>query len=156
MNISNLKIKAFTLNEMIVVLLITTLVVGMAFAVLQLVQNQMHDIQNNYERNTELNRLRQALWIDFNSYEEIYYDEQNSVLELRNEIASRSYSFQKSQIIREHDTFSIELQNQRFYFKNIEQLGGKVDAIHLTTTSKLGGQQLFVYKKNSAHTYMNQ
>ena len=51
------KISAFTLNEMLVVLLVTTIVVSMGFAVLQLVQQQMGGIDRNYERNTELNLL---------------------------------------------------------------------------------------------------
>ena len=54
---TNSKVQAFTLSEMIVVLIITSIVIGMAFSVLRLVQKHMGGIQDNFNRSTELNRL---------------------------------------------------------------------------------------------------
>jgi len=65
------KIKAFTLNEMLVVLLITAIVVGMSFAVLSLVQQQMHGIDGNYKKNTAFNLLKQSLWFDVISFDRL-------------------------------------------------------------------------------------
>lgn len=41
----NNKVKSFTLSELLVVMIITAIVVGMAFSVLRLVQKQIHTIQ---------------------------------------------------------------------------------------------------------------
>tara|TARA_R110002094_G_scaffold202065_1_gene173391 strand:+ start:295 stop:504 length:210 start_codon:yes stop_codon:yes gene_type:complete len=62
---NNFKIKAFTLSEMVVVTILTSIIVGIAFSVLSLVQRHMYSIKQNFNNNTELSKLEQALWIDF-------------------------------------------------------------------------------------------
>ena len=103
------KIKAFTLNEMLVVLLITAIIVGMAFSVLSLVQRQMHGIEGNYERNTELNLLRQSLWIDFNSFEGIWYESKTNELLFVNELKEVKYQLFEDFIIKDTDTFQVQI-----------------------------------------------
>ncbi|OWW23501.1 hypothetical protein B4Q04_20085 [Zobellia sp. OII3] len=149
------KISAFTLNEMIVVLLITTIVVGMAFSVLNLVQRQMAGIQYNYGNTTELNLLRQSLWIDFHRFDHIRYNEKNQVLVFENEMGVVRYEFEEGKIIKEKDTFNLKFEYNTFYFEDEEQSSGDIDAISLKTTMEYGGQRLFVFKKNSATIYMN-
>ncbi|WP_282160863.1 PulJ/GspJ family protein [Ulvibacterium marinum] len=150
------KIRAFTLSEMIVVLLITTMVVGMAFSVLRLVQNQMNGITGNYERNTEFNLLRQSLWIDFNKHDRIYYNENNRELQFVNEMGGQTYRFEEDFITKDIDTFRIKWEARRFLFENRDISLGEIDAIHFQTTKASGNRSLFVYKNNSATTYMNQ
>ncbi|WP_425237701.1 PulJ/GspJ family protein [Ulvibacterium sp.] len=156
MQISVKKIQAFTLSEMIVVLLITTMVVGMAFSVLQLVQNQMNGIAGNYERNTEFDLLRQSLWIDFNRYDRIYYNENSRELQFVNEMGGQTYRFTEDFMTKDIDTFRIKWETQRFLFENRDSPLGEIDAIHFQTTKAFGNRTLFVYKNNSATTYMNQ
>ena len=67
------KTKAFTLSELLVVLLITVIVAGLAFTTLNLVQKQMRDIRVGFESSSEKGRLKQVLWKDFNSYSRIYF-----------------------------------------------------------------------------------
>ena len=148
------KIKAFTLSEMIVVLLITTIVVGMAFVVLNLVQKQMHGIQGNYEINTRLNLLRQSLWTDFNRFENIRYNAEQSTLVLSNELGHSTYIFEEDLIIKEQDTFEIKREYLKFYFEKREQSSGIIDAIDLRTTKEFGDQEIFVFKRNSANIYL--
>lgn len=156
MRIKVKKIQAFTLSEMIVVLLITTMVVGMAFSVLQLVQNQMNGIAGNYERNTEFDLLRRSLWIDFNRYDRIYYSEKSRELQFVNEVNSQTYRFEEDFITKDIDTFRLQWETKRFLFENRESPLGEIDAIHFQTTKAFGNRSLFVYKNNSATTYMNQ
>ncbi|WP_373518425.1 type II secretion system protein J [Pricia sp.] len=148
------KVRAFTLAEMIVTLLITTIVVGMAFAVLNLVQRQMLGIERNYERTTELDRLRQSLWIDFNRYGTIAYDEKNGELSFSNEMGTQKYKLDKNLIVKGKDTFDLIWEHRRFLFENIERTSGEIDALDLWTGKAHGGRRLFVYKNNSADTYM--
>src|SRR6056297_3780700 len=100
MNDMTKKIKAFTLHEMLVVLLITALVVGMAYSVLRLVQIQMNGISSNYEQTTEVRLLKQILWIDFNQYDRIWCNAANREIFLSNEINEVTYQFQKELVLK--------------------------------------------------------
>lgn len=150
-----LKLKAFTLSEMIVVLLVTTIVVGMAFAVLRLVQGQMQGIGADYEKNTEMNLLRQSLWVDFNCFNKIRLDPSKEVLTFFNELEEVTYEFKNGQIIKQKDTFNIKLYTTKFYFDNTPRTFGEIDAIDLQSIKEYGSQRVFVFKKNVAATYMN-
>ena len=63
------KIKAFTLSEMLVVLLLTAIVVGIAFSILSLVQRQMGGIQNTLEDGSRFRQLKQQAAIDINTFQ---------------------------------------------------------------------------------------
>lgn len=155
MDIKYRKLRAFTLSEMIVVLLITAIVVGMAFSVLGLVQGQMDGIRKNYEKNTELDRLRQSLWIDFNSYDRAFYDRTLGELMFVSEPGSVRYRFDGQVIVKETDTFHIEGKDLVPYFENKERSFGEIDALGFGTTNEMGGRPVFVFKENAATTYMN-
>jgi len=71
------KIEAFTLSEMIVALAITTIVVGMSYAV---------GIEENYEKNTKLHLLKQSLWFDFNTGDKVFYNSEKRELSIENEL----------------------------------------------------------------------
>jgi len=150
------RIPAFTLNEMMVVLLLTSLVVGMAFAVLQLVQKQMRGIDNNYDNRTELNLLRQSLWLDFNQHDGAWFDQKESVLVFANGLNEVSYQLDEDKIIKGIDTFEVALQTKAFFFKGIAQSSGEIDALDFTTAKANGAQRFFVSKKNAATSYMNE
>jgi len=139
---------------MIVVLLITIIVVGLAFSVLRLVQKQMGGMQENYENGTELNLLRQALWIDFTSYPTINYNDANNTLQFSNELGFKDYTIEKEQIIREKDTFKLKLKSITFYLDGIEYVNGEIDALRLETTKEQGSKVIFVHAENAANEYM--
>nr|MUH40263.1 hypothetical protein [Zobellia laminariae] len=141
---------------MVVVLLITVIVVGMGFSVLSLVQKQMTGIQYNYGNSTEINLLRQSLWVDLARFEIISYNEQNQILTCESEIEAVNYKFSKEMIIKGKDTFNLNLENYIFYFDNQERTNGDVDAVNIRFGKEYGEEKLFVFKSNSATTYMNQ
>jgi len=150
------KVKAFALQEMIVVLLITTIVVGMAFSVLNLVQKQMGNIEGIYKVKLEANKLRQSLWIDFNRYSYVYFDQKKQLLYFSNEMEEKQYAIVNNQFVTEKDTFHIQLASKDFYFNNQTRFSGEIDAIELKTSKETGYQQIFVFKDNAPATYMNQ
>jgi Tfp pilus assembly protein FimT len=55
------KLKSFTLSELLIVMIITAIVVGMAFSVLRLVQKQIHTIQTNFDKSSTLALFEQRL-----------------------------------------------------------------------------------------------
>ncbi|MDD7886053.1 prepilin-type N-terminal cleavage/methylation domain-containing protein [Flavivirga sp. 57AJ16] len=149
------KIEAFTLSEMIIVIIITSIVVGMAFSVLSLVQRHMGSIQSNFNKSTELDKLEQALWIDFNRYAKISYNGMEDKLIFTSEIDTINYKFTKAYIVKGLDTFKLPLQHKTIFFDGQEKQSGFMDAIKLETTKALQSQQLFIYKQNDATQYMN-
>ncbi|WP_394973717.1 hypothetical protein [uncultured Croceitalea sp.] len=146
------KIQAFTLSEMLVVLLLTVIVVGLAFSILSLVQKQMNTAKDNFETKTELNQLKQALWRDFRTFTEINF--QNEQLTLKNEINQVNYNFVNDYIIRKTDTFYIRLNQKQLYFDGEVVTSGIVNALVLETSKAAGGKKIFVYRENAADIYM--
>lgn len=148
------KIKAFTLSEMIVVLILTSIVVGLAFSVLNLVQKHMSSIHQNYTNKTMLNKLETALWLDFNRYSKIEYNNLENELKFTTAIDSVVYQFSEKNIIKGIDTFPVPLQLKEFYFDGERIENGQIDAIKLEAQKELQNQQLFIFKKNDATSYM--
>ncbi|NRR91366.1 hypothetical protein HSX10_07300 [Winogradskyella undariae] len=140
---------------MIIVLILTSIVVGLAFSVLSLVQRHMLAIQQNYNKTTELNRLETALWLDFNRYTKVRYSGFENELRFSSPIDSVSYKFYDENIIKETDTFNIRLQNKMFFLDGETAIDGKMDAIKLVTSKNAQTQVLFIYKENDASNYMN-
>ena len=136
------------------VLMITIVVVGLAFSVLNLVQKQMESMSENYEGNTELNLLRQSLWIDFQTYPNISFNSNTQVLSLSNEIENTNYHFEEEWVICKQDTFSLKLVSPLFYFDGKEVSNGPIDAIKLMVGQKNSSKAVFIYNENPASEYM--
>ncbi len=156
MPVSHLKIKAFTLSEMLVVLLITTLVVGLSFGVLQLVQKQMHGMSGHYETHTQINRLKQSLWIDFNSSDRAYFNPQTSQLYFNDPIRAKGYYFMQDRVIGIRDTFFLGDFSYEFFFENQAPVNVEVDALSIEIMNEGATQKIFVYKRNAASSFLNQ
>ena len=149
------KIKAFTLREMIVVVLLTVIVVGLAFSVLQLVQKHMYAIKHNFENSTNVTLLEQSLWININRSNSIQYDDFDEKLSFISEIDTVTYDFEKTYIIKEMDTFNVRIINNIFYFEGKETTKGKIDAFKLVTDKEFQNRVIFTSKRNDATIYMN-
>ena len=149
------KIRAFTLSEMIVVLILTSIIVGMAFSVLTLVQKHMNSIQINFNKNTELNKLEQSLSLDFNRYSYVTYKPYEDALIFASEIDSITYIFTNKYIVTKLDTFNIDIERKTFFFDGEKVEIGNVDAIKLETSKTFRSQLLFIFKKNDATLFLN-
>lgn len=147
---SKIKLKAFTLSEMLVVLAITAIVVGLAFVILNLVTKQIRLISTNYTNDTEVDKLENALWIDFNAYETVIFNKQNKTLYLSNSNRRITYIFSDNYSLRNQDTL-IRVDGLNTYFLGAEQNTGSIDAIELSIDAK----KVFVSKKSDASFYLN-
>lgn len=155
MNSEKHKIKAFTLSEIIVVVLLTVIVAGLAFSVLQLVQKQMYAIKANFENSTSVTLLEQSLWIDANKSNTISYNENEDKLYFISEIDTITYAFEPTYIQKDIDTFPVTLTEKLFYFNAEETTSEKIDAFKLITTKEFKSRAVFIRKRNTANTYMN-
>ncbi|GGF10437.1 PulJ/GspJ family protein [Flavobacterium limi] len=150
------KLKSFTLSELIVVMIITAIVVGMAFSVLRIVQKQIHKIQSNFERTSTLTLFEQKLWQDFNeTHDAVYYNDTQSLV-LISELDTIAYSFQEKYTMRNLDTIHLVINPNKVFFKGKEVSTGIVDAISLDAKTEIPDYEIFVSKKNDITLFMNQ
>lgn len=149
------RMKAFTLSEMIVVLLLTTIVVGLAFSVLGLVQRHMEAIRSNFNKNEEIQHLEQILWIDVNRYPNIRYSKVDNRLFFWSPLDTVTYDFTTDLIIRENDTLQIGISAKKFYRNTEEVSAGTIDAIELISDIRTLEQPIFVFRRNDATQPVN-
>lgn len=150
------KVKSFTLSELLVVMIITAIVVGMAFSVLRLVQKQISTIQKNYEKSTRLSLFEQKLWQDFNESDNIVYNKQNNSISLHSEIDTVVYSFQDDFVIRNKDSIILKVSIEKTLFEGNEVSQENIDAIAISGEMELPKYKIFVSKKNDITHSMNQ
>ncbi|KZS40910.1 hypothetical protein AWE51_24210 [Aquimarina aggregata] len=148
MRIVNQKIKAFTLTEVMVVLVISAIVAGLAFSVLGIVQRNMRSIENNYAYQSEIQSLEVALTIDFNKFTDIQWNAREDQLELSSPIHQRVYKFTNDSIVTLVDNYPVQLKKKVFFFKGQQVNSGRIDAIKLTFDKTTDLHRIFVYKHN--------
>lgn len=153
--VSRLKASSFTLNEILIAMIVSVIVIGIAFSVLGLIQKHMWSIQENLKAIGDLNRLEQALWIDFNTYHNITYNDQASEMILASPLDSISYKLNGHWIVREKDTFQIKMNDKTFYFNGKNVTNGKIDAFQCIGDKNKINQSIFVYKRNDAALFIN-
>jgi hypothetical protein len=151
----NTKIQAFTINEIVIVMIISTVVIGLAFTVLSLVQRHMWAIQHNFNLNTEFNRLEQALWIDTNNYNAINYGETEKKITFKTVLDSTIYQLKPEFVLKDKDTFYIKIEEQTYFFSGIEVMNGTVDAFRLNLSKQYKNQSIFVFKHNDAVQFID-
>lgn len=156
------KYKAFTIHEMIVVLVIASLVITISILVLNLVQKQIQGITKGYQYKTEIRLLEKSLLNDLNTFELTYEPATNSLNGL-SEVAEVHYKFFQNFILRNKDTLFIKIDEKQFFLDNIKVSSGTIDAIDIKiedtfrqTQNTVSTHKLFLYKQKAAAFYMQQ
>lgn len=149
------KTPAFTLSEIIVVIILTSIVVGLSFSVLTLVQKHMYGIQNNFNRNTALSKLEQSLWLDFNTYSRVTYNVSNNKLVFNTEIDAVTYDFTNTNIVKGKDTFDIVCEKKTFFLNGSQVKHGYIDALKLEMSKTFQNKRIFIFRQNDATFFMN-
>jgi type II secretory pathway pseudopilin PulG len=150
---NNKKVNSFTLSEMLVVMIITAIVVGIAFSILSLVQRNIEKIKNNLNITTELSLFEQRLYTDFNEHN--YIVKENNKLILISDIDTLIYNFKGEFLIRNTDTISLKLDIiSASYFGNKVQ-NGNIDAVYISAKEQINDYGIFVSKQNDAVQLMN-
>ena len=150
------KIKSFTLPELLIVMILTAIVVGMAFSVLRLVQKQIHIIQTNFEKTSSLALFEQRLWQDFNEMNHIVFSAKDNSLLMESEMDTVVYSFQENYALRNSDTLKLRLVVNKIFFLGKEMHEGDIDALSISGNAELPDYEIFVSKKNDLTLFMNQ
>ncbi len=151
----DIRVPAFTLSEMIVVLLLTAIVVGLAFTVLNLVQKQFASVRDNFQQTTAIDGVEQQLWIDLYKSPEVTYDDGSRKLTFESPLRTTQYSLDDQYIEKEGDTLKAKVDSYTFYYEGEVVSSGKVDALRIEFDRKLQNRVLFVFKKKDAEKFMN-
>lgn len=150
----NKKLKAFTLAEMVVVLVVASIVIAMGFLVLNMVRKQVVLIQRNYQKKQEVQFFEVTLTRDFNA-RNVFYDKNKEQLILKNTKDSISYVFSDTIIIRNKDTFQIEVADKELFLDGKTVQENTIDAIEINLSENYGGKTLFIHKAKDASHYIN-
>jgi hypothetical protein len=147
----NKKLKSFTLSEMLVVLIITAIVVGLAFSVLSLIRKQVDNLQSNTDKKIQLDLVKNKLFFDFNKFSNAYIADKSSYI-VRSDMDSSIYFFTENLLISDNDDTLIKnLNDVKFFYKGNEVVIGRIDAIKLVIEEKKDiFTSIFVYKYNDA------
>ncbi|PQV48802.1 hypothetical protein CLV33_1047 [Jejuia pallidilutea] len=136
-------------------MILTSIVIGLAFSVLTLVQKHMLSVQLNFKHQTELNKLEQSLWLDMNRFSRVEFNTIEDVITFKNDIDSVIYYFNEKHIIKDIDTFNIRLKHKILFFNGNKITEGMLDGIKLETSEEFQNQILFVFKENDATYFVN-
>ena len=147
------KIPAFTLTEMLVVLAITAIVAGLAFAIITLFTKNMQSIDNNYSEGTKRNLFTDQLTVDFNRYHTISYNPLDRELTFKNPLDSISYLWEENWVLRENDTV-LDLHTEvELYNQGEKVAAGDTDAIKI----RFGENEedfIFIFQDKDAYSHI--
>ena len=145
------KIKAFTIIELVVVMILTAIIVGIVYSAYSIVGNQYSSYKKISVQNSRVALLSMLLSKDFttahyikNGNEELFfYDKEDNIIR---------YGFDENYITRSGnsitDTFPVNTLNIEMKFLNQEQIipNGLVDELYFESLI-FKKQQLFHFKK---------
>jgi prepilin-type N-terminal cleavage/methylation domain-containing protein len=148
------KVAAFTLSELLVVLVISSIVISITFVVLGLVQKQISQIQKNYKDQQEILLLKRVLLSDISTHD-VFFERKENQLYLYSSKDTLQYEFTSNYILRKKDTFNLKIKDKQFLLDNKIVKTGWVDAIHLEFNQSYTAKKIFVFKEKDAAHYLN-
>tara|TARA_B110000091_G_C13819664_1_gene479959 strand:+ start:4809 stop:5282 length:474 start_codon:yes stop_codon:yes gene_type:complete len=148
------KIEAFTLGELLVVMIVSSIVISMTFLVLNMTKRQVNTIQENYQKKQAFRFFETTLSRDFNTHT-AFYDLKKKRLRLTNTKDSIRYAFLDTMILRNQDTFKIEVVKINLFLDGKIVSEKTIDAISMEASKSFTQQQLFVQQRKDAAYYIN-
>jgi len=130
--VNSKKVQAFTLNEVLIVLVITSIVVAIAFSVLQLVTKQYNAINIRYEERTEVLKLQQRMFIDLDqSYNATWSSLEEQLIVYDHKESFVTYDIIGNVLMRDDDTLSTGISGATFFLKGDEVEDGTIDGFEI-------------------------
>ena len=149
------KVNAFTISELLVVLVISSIVISLTFIVLGLVQKQISQIQKGYQDQQEILLLKRVLLKDMNTHR-VFFNKKENRLSCTNSLDTIQYSFKPNYIVREIDTFKLKIKAKQLLLDNKIVESGWIDAAQLEFDQTFTAKKVFIYKVKDAAHYLNQ
>ena len=82
-------------------------------------------------------------------------DAKTQQLTFENEYERLQYRFTADYVVRNKDTFAIELAEKQFFLDAREVSSGRLNAMQFSSKPSEGGKRIFVYQDNTVDFYMN-
>lgn len=149
------KVNAFTISELLVVLVISSIVISLTFIVLGLVQKQITQIQKGYQNQQEILLLKRVLLKDMNTHQ-VFFNAKKNCLIFLSPLDTIQYGFKHNYIVREIDTFKLKIKEKQFRLDNSLVKSGWIDAMQLEFDQTFTSKKVFIYKVKDAAHYLNQ
>lgn len=150
----NKKLKSFTISELLVVLIIASIVVGIAFSVLDLSRKEIQKINENKDLEVKINQAELKLTIDMNSFSKCSVSD--NYLFFKNEIDSIQYQILGGNLISREDTLLSNIVEVNYFFKGNKINNEVFDALKLVVETKKDiNSTVFVCKNNDALNDLN-
>jgi prepilin-type N-terminal cleavage/methylation domain-containing protein len=149
------KIQAFTLGELLVVMVISSIVVTLSFLALENVQRQVRLINQTFDKQQKILKFERLLTNDLYAMEGSLDLTKNQLI-FQRAMDTFRYTFQDKQIIRQEDTIALQVEKKTFYLEGEKVTSGPFDAMELTFSDTYNGQGFFLYRKHDASYYMNE
>lgn len=143
------KLKAYTIVEMIVTMLITSVTISIAYSSFRIINGQFGQYKTRSHRNYELVLLDKFMMKDFTNALRIIKNADGYSCQYQDKIIN--YEFEDSFILRKSnltDTFKLKIVEPKFYFMNEEEFvpGSLIDKVEFTGI--IEDESLpFLYKK---------
>lgn len=150
------KISAFTLTELLLVLAITAIVAGLSFTIITLFTKNIHNIENNYSRGTQLSLFSDQLTVDFNRFHNIDYDPLEKQLIFKNPLDSIIYTWKEDWVLREKDTVLNIPTKLELYYTGGKVDNGNTDAIKVWYGKKEEDNFIFVFLNKDAYNQIRE
>ena len=151
----NKKTNAFTIAEMLVVLVISAITISLAMLVLQLVQTQLTTISANYNQQTETSILENVLSKDFNKHR-LFYNSNQQQLQCVSEIDTVTYTFRENYTLRNTDTLQVPIYKTIAYIEGIPiKTISQIDALELQLKKEQPQNILFISTTKDGAYYIN-
>lgn len=149
------KVKAYSLTELMVVMIISTIVVAMAFTTIRMLKSQMKSIQSHYELRKNIDYLDGLLWMDYAKKGWATYDKSNNKLTVLGEQDTVVYVFNASLVLRNNDSIPLPKYDLGFKLDGKEVTAKATDAIEIVFETPFERKSLFVYGTKAADFYAN-
>ena len=149
----NHKIKAFTITEILIVMVITAIVAGLAFGVLNILNKNLSGISKGFGYKSEVQLLEQGLKTDMTNFTEISWNDTEQQLKFTSPIQSKIYRFYKDSIVNEQLSYKLITFDKVFYLNGNEITNGEIDALKLRFHKSKEMHNIFVYKQNDITSY---
>lgn len=146
------KLKAFTLTELIVVMIISTIVISLSYMAFSMVRKQVDNIQNRLKLKEELLSLEKVLNRDLNTF--VIADYNSEILKLKNPLDSIFYKIEDKYVLRNKDTFKVVVNDFTVFLNGQKVKKGKVDAIRFSSDN-INNRAIFIYTIKDAASYLN-
>ena len=150
---STTKLKAFTLYEMLVAMIVSAIVMAITASIFILVSKQFNSFRIQTDNEIKIRQLHSILMNEVAWSNRIYIDQYYKKIIFSNELKKSVISFDNEVAIFKNDTIAENILFQGF-FENKEIEDGNIDALKLIYMSHNIEKQLFYYKNYDAEFYI--